>query len=101
SLPNLATLKGQVSGGFNGNASVQISADTAGQVLLQGLSTNSGGATSLFATDANSIVDVSALTNLVCDIGNHNSAIQATQGGRINATAMVSITNAAVQATQN
>src|SRR5204862_511195 len=66
------------------------------QVLLRGLTSNTGGRSAVLATGAGSIVDISALVNLSSDQGSAFSTLQATQGGQIKSASLTSLSDVVV-----
>ena len=87
-LSNVTTWEGE----FNGGNVAQISALSGGEVLLAGVTTDEGGLTDVLAQGNGSIVDLSALTNLIVTAsGGRIGALQATQGGRIKSPSLTTL----------
>ena len=88
-LPNVTTWEGAVGCCWD----AQVSALSGGEVSLPALTTDKGGATRILAQGTGSVVDLSALTNLISDQGGNYSAIQATQGGQIKESKLTSLSD--------
>ena len=88
-LPNVTTWEGAVGCCWD----AQVSALSGGEVSLPALTTDKGGATHILAQGTGSVVDLSALTNLISDQGGNYSALQATQVGQIKSPNLTSLSD--------
>jgi RHS repeat-associated protein len=88
-LPDLTTWEGE----FNGGNIAQISALSGGEVSFAALTTDEGGLTNILSQGSGSIVDLSALTNFISSLSGYNTALEATQGGRIESPDLTSFSD--------